>query len=190
MMQIDSPTIDIAKRPKENRIKLLTKVYPSYAKDAEADCRRVIKHYEMVVDGGYWKEVASSAEEYFSTYYGKPIEWFEALKRLLDESTPTPTPTAAEDYTQHLQLAIVSLTREIEQLESLGTRPGSLAASTTGGKYIQHQWVCNGKAKYVKKSDVQQYQQEIERYREVQKLRDRLELLQAMVEGGDKRRLY
>jgi hypothetical protein len=75
----------LANQTKQDRIKFLTRIYPKRAKETETDCRTVIKYYDEVVEGQYWKEVADSEEEYFSKYYGKPKEWFEVIRtRLLN----------------------------------------------------------------------------------------------------------
>jgi len=83
IMEIDAPTIDISKRSSEDQVKLLTKVYPNLAKDAESDCRQVIAHYDMVIKGKFWRKVAASEEEYFLKYYKKPKSWFENIKEKL-----------------------------------------------------------------------------------------------------------
>jgi hypothetical protein len=75
----------LAGQTKQDRIKFLTRIYPKRAKETETDCRTVIKYYDEVVEGQYWKEVADTEEEYFSKYYGKPKEWFEVIRtRLLN----------------------------------------------------------------------------------------------------------
>lgn len=82
-MQIVNPTVDLSARSKKDRVKILTKVFPSLARDAEADCRQIINHYKQVIDGEYWKEVAISEDEYFEKYYSKPKQWFETIRTKL-----------------------------------------------------------------------------------------------------------
>lgn len=82
-MEIDAPTINLSQRTKADRRKLLTKVFPNLARDAESDCRQVIKHYDQVINGEFWKEVATSEEQYFLDYYNKPKTWFENIKEKL-----------------------------------------------------------------------------------------------------------
>jgi len=93
IMEIEAPTIDISKRSSEDQVKLLTKVYPNLAKDAESDCRQVITHYDMVIKGKFWRKVAASEEEYFLKYYKKPKSWFENIKEklLLIPAATSPT---------------------------------------------------------------------------------------------------
>jgi len=88
--EIDSPTLDLSKRSKSDRTKLLTKVFPNLLRDAQQDLKRDITHYDQVIKGQLWSEVASSEDEYFMTYYGKPKAWFEEIKAILMRFPSTP----------------------------------------------------------------------------------------------------
>lgn len=80
-------------------------------------------------------------------------------------------------YHHHVQAAIAAIESEIGGLEKEGTRPGCLVESTTGDNYSQSHW-CHGKKRvYVKKSLITTYQAEIDRHREAEKLREKLEFL-------------
>lgn len=88
--EIDSPALDLSKRSKPDRVKILTKVFPGLLRDALLDLRRDIAHYDQVINGRLWSEVASSEDEYFMTYYGKPKAWFEEVKAVLMRFSPSP----------------------------------------------------------------------------------------------------
>ena len=81
-------------------------------------------------------------------------------------------------YQQHIQSAINTLRSEIEELEKAGLRCGCLVESPTArGKYKQVHW-CHGKQRtYVKKALVSKYQAEINRFKQVVELGQKIELL-------------
>jgi hypothetical protein len=80
-------------------------------------------------------------------------------------------------YQDHIQAAIATIESAIKILENQGTRPGCITESCTGDGYVQWHW-CHGKKRtYVKKPLVTEYQAEIDRHREAETLRGRIELL-------------
>jgi hypothetical protein len=83
--------------------------------------------------------------------------------------------------TDHIRSAIATLESEVVALTELGIRDGSIAASKTHLGGDQHHW-CNGETRtYIRKKSLGQYQEEIERGREVAGIQRRIELLKGLV---------
>ncbi len=90
---------------------------------------------------------------------------------------PISTLTASD----HIRSAIVALESEVTALVELGIREGSISTSKTHLGGDQYHW-CNGsKRVYVSKKSLGQYQEEINRGREVAGIQRRIELLKELV---------
>jgi hypothetical protein len=98
-------------------------------------------------------------------------------KAIIDMPASVTTATAAD----YLRAAIGCWEAEINQLTALGIREGSISRSTTGTGYAQYHW-CNGSKRfYLAKKNVEHYQAEINRGREVAELQRKIASAQALM---------
>ncbi len=82
--------------------------------------------------------------------------------------------------TDYIRSAITILEADAIALSNQGIREGSIASSKTNRGADQHHW-CNGsKRVYVSKKNLAQYQEEIDRGREVAGILRRVELLKEL----------
>ena len=82
------------------------------------------------------------------------------------------------EFQGHIQSAIGLLNQQINSLEKLGVRDGCLVQSPTSkGKSFQWHWAIGKKRIYVKRDFKPVYAGEIERGKQVKKLRSKIEAL-------------
>lgn len=86
-----------------------------------------------------------------------------------------------QDYTSHLNQAIAAINEQIDALVDQGIREGSIAQSPTCKQTVQYHWCHNGKRVYVSRKNEPQYRAEIERGREVNKLRSKRDAIEALI---------
>jgi SH3-like domain-containing protein len=79
--------------------------------------------------------------------------------------------------TELLEAAIAEMQKEIVGLTAAGVRSGCVVSSQNGNTK-QSYWVSDGKRVYVKKAQVSEVVAECDRYRQVQDLRRRIDLIQ------------
>jgi hypothetical protein len=96
-----------------------------------------------------------------------------------------PLPNATQTAAHHIRSAIVVLESEVAALNTLGVREGSIIQSPTSHGGIQHHWWHAGKRVYVGKTYLAQYQEEIQRGREVLRITRRIELLQGLISESE-----
>jgi hypothetical protein len=92
--------------------------------------------------------------------------------------TVATSPVTAADY---LRSAIDCWESEIRRLTTLGLREGSIVTSRTGGIYVQHHWFHDSKRLYVSKKNLAQYQEQIDRGREVDELHRKINQAQNLI---------
>ncbi len=88
-------------------------------------------------------------------------------------------------FERHIEAAISCLNTEIKELENAGTRPGSVDASITGGKYRQFHWCHDGKRKYVSKKNLALVRAECNRYRTKTALQKKIDILLSLLTPSD-----
>jgi hypothetical protein len=78
--EVVRPSETLKRLTKEQRIKALKRSVPGYVREADSDCRVIMDYYQQIMEGGYWKDLADSEEQYFMEYCKKPKAWFEAIR--------------------------------------------------------------------------------------------------------------